>query len=70
MPKKEKYGEAFISGIQRNQRLTGYVPPAKKVNMTLETMKYFPGEFAKNLKKAALTGLGIFPAIKRRIKKK
>lgn len=49
MPKKT--GEEFIAGIKRNMAATGYVPPVKKVNIPLQTLKYLPGEMVKTVKR-------------------
>lgn len=48
---KPKYGEAFIAGIKSNMRATGYTPPAKKVNIPLQTLKYLPEEMGKTVKR-------------------
>jgi len=48
---KEKYGAAFVAGLKRNMAATGYVPPAKKVNIPLQTLKYLPGEMVETTKR-------------------
>ena len=65
--KKEKYGEAFIGGIRGLQKATGYVPPAKKVNIPLQTLKYLPGEMAKT---TLAPFRWVMSGIKKRLKKK
>jgi hypothetical protein len=47
----KKTGEEFIAGIKRNMAATGYVPPAKKVNIPLQTLKYLPGEIVKTVRR-------------------
>jgi hypothetical protein len=45
--KHKVYGQDFVEGVQRNRMLTGVVPKPKNVNISLQTMKYLPGEMAK-----------------------
>jgi hypothetical protein len=78
MPKKEKYGDPFVKHIENLRAATGYVPPAKKVNIPLQTLKYMPGEMAKTTKEALFhpirygetLGKLTIEALKKRIKKK
>jgi len=67
MPQKEEYGAAFISGIDRNRRLTGVVPKPKKVNIPLQALKYLPGEMAKT---TLAPFRWVMSGIKKRLKKK
>lgn len=67
MPKKEKYGQAFVEGIGNLRATTGYVPKPKKVNMTLQTLKYLPAEMVKT---TTAPFRWIMAGIKKRLKKK
>jgi hypothetical protein len=64
---KEKYGAAFVQGIGNLREATGYVPKPKKVNMTMQTLKYLPGEMAKT---TTAPFRWIMAGIKKRLKKK
>ena len=64
---KEKYGQAFAEGINRNRRALGIPPKMQNVNIPFQTLKYLPGEVMKAPFKMAG---GIFSSIRKRIKNK
>jgi hypothetical protein len=52
---KEKYGEAFISGIKRNMQAQGITTPLKPAKpigyLSKETLRRVPGEIIPSTKK-------------------